>query len=387
MAGATESLVQRFQQRFGSRPRIVGAPGRVNLIGEHTDYSGGFVMPAAIQLTTFVAFAPRRDRRLVVSSETIGETIVIDLSAPPTPTHRWSDYVAGVANVLIQEGCEIEGADMLIASTVPRGSGLSSSAALEVAAGFAMLSNARIPVDRMLLALSCQRAENEFVGARCGIMDQYVACLGVPGSALLIDCRSLESCPLRLPPDTAIVVCNTMVRHAIAGGEYNARRADVEEAAAVLARAMPHVSSLRDVTLADLQRHQSLLPPALLKRARHVVTENARAIEAADALKREDLARMGALMAESHASLRDNYEVSCTELNLMVELAGSEPGVIGTRMTGGGFGGCTVSLVESSVARTFVVSIQRHYEAATGTRPDAWICVPSGGVEEMRLDE
>jgi galactokinase len=355
----------------------------VNLIGEHTDYSGGFVMPVAIQLSTEVRLVPRTDRRLVVHSASLNETVGFDLEQPLRPRRDWSDYVAGVVWVLLDQGCRIGGAELTITSTLPRAAGLSSSAALEVATACALLAQTGCRVDRLTIATWCQRAENEFVGARCGIMDQYVACFGQPGHAILIDCRTLESRAIPIPPDTAIVVLNTMVKHSIAAGDYNARRADCENATATLRRRLPQVESLRDVTLDDLRSHAADLSPTLLKRARHVVTENARALQAADALRLEDLALAGRLMAESHASLRDDFEVSCAELDLLVDLAATEPGVIGTRMTGGGFGGCTVSLVEKSGAERFVTSMQQRYEAATGTRPDGWICVASGAAAEV----
>jgi galactokinase len=381
---APHEVARRFEKRFGGRPRLIRAPGRVNLIGEHTDYTGGFVMPVAIDLATTVAIASDRHRTLIVHSESVGETATIDLSQTLAPSGRWSDYVAGVASVLLQEGCDVRGAQALISSDVPRGAGLSSSAALEVATGFALLSEAGKPFDRLSLALWCQRAENEFVGARCGIMDQYIACFGQRDRALLIDCRSLESEANPLPPTIAIVVINTMVKHSIAGGEYNARRADVEAAAAMFGRHLAHVKTLRDVTPDDLAKHAGDLTPTVARRARHVVTENQRVLAAAEALKQGDYMHFGELMAASHRSLRDDYEVSCPELDLLVELAASEPGVFGTRMTGGGFGGCTVSLVDKPSASHFVDSMKRRYADATGLNPDAWIAVASDGVAELR---
>jgi galactokinase len=376
-------VARRFESLFAARPRLVRAPGRVNLIGEHTDYTGGFVMPVAIQLRTTVAIASGSDSTLTIHSENVGETATIDLSQSLRPSGQWSDYVSGVAAVLLQEGCNLRGAQMFLTSSVPRGAGLSSSAALEVAAGFALLREAGKPFDHLSLAKWCQRAENEFVGARCGIMDQYIACFGQRDRALLIDCRSLENRALPLPSASAIVVINTMVKHSIASGEYNARRADCEAAAAILSRHLPHVKTLRDVTPEDLERHVEHLTPVIARRARHVVSENRRVLAAADALERGDLARFGELMGESHRSLRDDYEVSCPELDLLVELAASEPGVFGTRMTGGGFGGCTVSLVNTADASRFVDSMQQRYATATGKHPDAWVCVASSGVEEL----
>jgi galactokinase len=362
---------------------IVRAPGRVNLIGEHTDYNGGFVMPAAIQLAATISLVPRSNQTLVVHSDAANETVSLDLSTPLQPQHHWSDYVAGVAAVLIDAGHDIHGGDMRISSDVPRGAGLSSSAALEVAAGFAMLTATGEPIERLTLAKWCQTAENDFVGARCGIMDQYVACFGQPDTALVLDCQSLQSRQVSLSSDVSIVVLNTMVKHAIATGEYNARRRECEMAAETLAATVPHCKTLRAVTTSDLAEHGHCLAPNLLKRATHVVTENARVLEAALALQRGDLRKVGELMSDSHRSLRDDFEVSCAELDLMVGLAATEPGLIGTRMTGGGFGGCTVSLVDRSAATQFLASMQQRYEDTTGMRPDGWICTASSGVEQL----
>jgi galactokinase len=370
-----------------SQTRRFQAPGRVNLIGEHTDYSGGFVMPVAIQLATTVSHTPRTDQRLVVRSRAFDETLTIDLSQPLERAGSWSDYVVGVAKMLIEAGWRPRGADLSIASTLPRGAGLSSSAALEVATGFALLSDADAAVDRSALVRLCQRAENEFVGMRCGIMDQYIACFGEPEHALIIDCRSVEGQPLRIPAGAALVVLNTMVKHAHATGEYNSRRADCEQAEKGLSTLLADARSLRDVSLGDLSTHGRFLPPRVLRRAHHVVSENQRVLDAVDALECGDLAGFGRLMSESHQSLRDDYEVSCAELDLMVDLAESEPGVFGTRMTGGGFGGCTVSLVRSPAAESFTLSMQRRYADETGTHPDGWICIPSGGVDEVRSDQ
>jgi len=363
--------------------RTFRAPGRVNLIGEHTDYSGGFVLPAAIHLATDVTLAPRDDHHLVIHSEALRETIYLDLDRPLRPRRDWSDYVAGVVSVLRDQGCPIGGAELTIRSTVPRGAGLSSSAALEVATASALLAEAGHRVDRLTMARWCQRAENEFVGARCGIMDQYVACAGEPGDALLIDCRALDSTRIPIPSDVAMVILNTMVKHSIAAGEYNARREVCEAATAMLTKVLPGIRSLRDVSMDDLLTHGHNLPETTLRRARHVVSENLRTRQAAEAVRHGDLPLIGRLMADSHRSLRDDYDVSCPELDLMVDLACSDPDVIGTRMTGGGFGGCTVSLVRRAGAERFVAAMQQRYHAATGTRPDAWITVASGGVAEV----
>lgn len=328
-------LLDVFKARFGERPHIFQAPGRVNLIGEHTDYNDGFVLPAAIEFSTLAAVAPRADRILLAHSENFSETAELDLdSSAPHPRGHWSDYVLGVAVMLQREGFRLHGANLLIRSDVPAGAGLSSSAALEVAVALAVLPE---PIERTRLAKLCQQAEHEFARVQCGIMDQFIACHARAGNALLLDCRSLEYRHVPLPPGVKIVIANSMVRHALASGEYNRRRAECAEAAAYFRK------SLRDVSLAELTH--APLPEIVWRRARHVVTENARVLLAYAALQSGDLAAFGKLMYESHVSLRDDYEVSCAELDTLVEIAGEVAGVYGSRMTGGGFGGCTVSLV------------------------------------------
>ena len=377
-------LIERFNQRFGSDPRIFRAPGRVNLIGEHTDYNDGFVMPAAIDLGTSVAIAPRTDDRLVVHSENVNSTAEAVLRmASLVPRHEWSDYVFGVARELLAANVPLRGANILITSSVPSGAGLSSSAALEVSIGFALMSIAGRPVDYIELARACQRAENEFVGARCGIMDQFTATHGSVGDALLLDCRSLDFRLLRLPRDVRLVICNTMVKHKIAAGEYNARRAECETAVRLLAERVPSVRALRDVQLTDLDEHGSALPPVILRRAHHIVTENQRVLDGAAAIERGDITRFGLLMAASHCSLRDDFEVSCTELDTMVDLAQDRPGFYGARMTGGGFGGCTINLVAAAATTEFVEALQRDYERRMRVRPVVYVCNTAGRVAEV----
>jgi galactokinase len=361
-------------------PRTFRAPGRVNLIGDHTDYTGGFVMPMAIQLETRVSRTPRSDQQLVMRSTAAPDIVAVDLSGPFRPRRDWTDYVAGVAKVLLDEGLMVRGADLEISSTVPQGSGLSSSAALEVATAFALLDG-NVP-DRLMVARWCQRAENEFVGARCGIMDQYIACLGVRDHALLIDCRSLDNQPVPIPHHAAVVVGNTMVKHSVAGGEYNRRRAQCESAAEQLHGVLPHVRSLRDVTLSDLAAHRHVLTDVAFKRARHVVSENARVRDAAEALTRGDLARVGQLMRDSHTSLRDDFDVSAPALDAMVDIANDLRGVWGSRMTGGGFGGSTVTLADIACAPAVARAISDRYARHTGTVPEVIICTPSAGASE-----
>jgi galactokinase len=379
MAQAAE-LRQRFLGHFGHEPRIYRAPGRVNLIGEHTDYNEGFVMPAAIDFYTWAAVAPRKDRRLRILSENFSESMEFDLDEMnPRARHNWSDYVTGMALTLERAGCRLRGADLLIYGEVPIGAGLSSSAAIEVASGYALLANSGLSVDTVELARLCQRAENEFVGTRCGIMDQFISCCGRAGHALMLDCRSLDYRLLPLAGDVKMVICNSMVRHELASGEYNTRRAECEMGMRLLAEHLPGARSLRDVTLDELEQQGRNLPDIIYRRCRHVVTENARVLEAAAALERENIELFGRLMGESHRSLRDDYEVSCRELDILVGLAGSTDRVYGARMTGGGFGGCTINLVSAENVEQFSAAVARQYERITGTRPEIYVSLAAEG--------
>ncbi|MCU1286073.1 MAG: UDP-galactose 4-epimerase [Acidobacteriales bacterium] len=369
-------------------PRIFCAPGRVNLIGEHTDYNDGFVMPAAIEFYSWVAVAPRADRIVRLQSEEFRDQAEFSLDdASARKRNHWSDYVQGVAIALQSGGYRLQGAEMLIHSEVPIGAGLSSSAALEVSSGMALLENVGYGMKGILeltkLALMCQRAENEFVGARSGIMDQFISCHGREGHALMLDCRSLQFTEVPTPDSATIVICNTMVKHSIASGEYNTRRAECEKAVKQLASKILGLRSLRDLTLEQLDAHRELISEVLYRRAHHVVTENLRVQEAAAALEKGDLGEFGKLMRESHVSLRDDYEVSSKELDAMVEIALQQPGVFGARMTGGGFGGCTVNLVESAAVAGFRSAVARGYRQRTGIEPQLYVSEPSDGVHEV----
>jgi galactokinase len=373
------------QTHNNSSPRKFRAPGRVNLIGEHTDYNDGFVMPAAINLSVFASVWPRDDRRLQIRSENFNDEIEFDLDDPQAaPRKHWSDYALGVAVMLERAGHRLRGARLELRGEVPVGSGLSSSAAVEVATACALVANADLQIDRRELALLCQRAENEFVGARVGIMDQFVSLFGEAQSALLLDCRSLAYRLLPLPDTVNLVICNTMVKHALASSAYNERRAECEAGVQHLAQFLPHVKALRDVTLAQLEQFGSDLPEVVYRRCRHVVTENARVLAAGEALCEHDLRGFGELMAASHRSLRDDYEVSSEELDLMVELANKAEGVYGARMTGGGFGGCTVNLVDVRYVDNFKNLVAREYEEITKLRPEIYVCEASNGAEEIR---
>jgi galactokinase len=341
-------------------------------------------MPVAMDLYTWVAAAPRNDARVHVYSQNLRERAEMDLQDLNLQVQRhWSAYVLGVAASLRISGAEIGGADLLVEGKVPMGAGLSSSASVEVAAGYALLESSGLSRSPVELAKICQRAENEFAGARCGIMDQMIACCGRANYALLLDCRTLGFRLLPLFADAQFVVCNSMVKHDHAAGEYNARRADCETATRILAEQMPGVRALRDVSLADLQRYAPLLPEVVYRRSRHVISENARVLAAREALERGNPESFGRLMRESHRSLQEDYEVSSTELDLLVEIASEIAGVYGSRMTGGGFGGCTISLVRSEMVEEFQSAVARGYQRATGRKPDIYTVRASDGMREI----
>lgn len=381
-------LFESFRARFGTASNIYRAPGRVNLIGEHTDYNEGFVLPAAIGFCCWVAAAQRGDRKLVIHSENFKETIEasLDSLSPPAKKH-WANYPLGVAWALEQAGKRLSGANLFIAGEVPLGAGLSSSAAIEVAAGFALLNQSGHKINRVELAKLCQRAENEFVGARCGIMDQFVSCHGRAGHALLLDCRSLNFEPVKLPAGVQLVICNTMVKHELGSGEYNARRAECEEGVRALRAVLPEIRALRDVTLAQLEKHRGILDPKVFTRCRHVVTENERVMKAVEAFNRGDIKALAPLMRESHRSLRDDYQVSCEELDLMVEIAIAQRGVLGARMTGGGFGGCTINLVEDAAADEFKQNVSAQYFLRTGLSPEMYVTSASEGAQQVDIGQ
>ena len=378
-----ETLKRDFREHYRQEPQIFRAPGRVNLIGEHTDYNEGFVMPAAIDFYTSAAIAPRADTKVNVRSLSFNETVSFDLSDKLQPKHKWFDYVVGVIDQIKRSAERLPGVDILIQGDVPIGAGLSSSAAIEVAVAFALLSAQHEMIDKVQLALLCQKAENEFVGMRCGIMDQFISCNGQRDHALMLDCRSLQFKLLPLVSSARIVICNTMVKHEHASGEYNQRRAACEEGVRVLQRYLPAFRSLRDVSPEQLEHHRDKLTPVIYRRCRHVVTENARVETAAEVLQKNDLRAFGELMAESHRSLRDDYEVSCRELDVMVEIAIAQSGVYGSRMTGGGFGGCTINLVASEQAEVFRKRLASEYEKATGLTPDVYITPAADGASRV----
>ena len=385
---AIEPLLRLHAQRFGPAARAFQAPGRVNLIGEHTDYTGGLVMPAAIDFNTVAVVSPATESASVIRSVDFEKEYRFDACAvAEKPKHDWTDYPAGVLWSLRQSGVVAPQFTMTLKGDVPLGAGLSSSASIEVAVAFAALGLAGKAMPLTDVALACKKAENGFVGAQSGIMDQYIACCGVKDHALVIDTRDLSSRAVPLPADVRLVICNSMVKHSHASGEYNERRAEVDEGSRALRAANPAVRTekweLRDATLADLEQARASMSENAFRRCRHIITENARVEEAARVLAAGDLRRMGELMAEAHASYRDDSAASCPEADLLVELAAAQPGIIGARLTGGGFGGCTVNLVEAVHAEAFREGIHAAYLERAGIDADIYLCQAAGGASEL----
>ena len=373
-----DQLRKRFIEGHGVAPRIFRAPGRVNLIGEHTDYNDGFVLPAAIDKATFVAVSPRADREVVAESIDLGGSISIDLDdREAQPRSDWGKYVQGVALILEASGYRLRGADLLIASDIPFGAGLSSSAALEISVASALTAIAGHTIGRMELAKIAQAAEHAYGGVMSGIMDQFVSAHGQAGRALFLDCRSLEWSALPLA-DATLVICNTKTKHDLADGEYNKRRSECEKAALLLGK-----DSLRDVSIADVENVSADMPLVLKKRARHVVTENARVVAAVSALGAGDLRGFGELMDESHESLRDDFEVSCPEMDTMVTISRRHPGLLGARMMGGGFGGCTINMMLPEARGEFISNVGRQYQDETGIEPELYEVTVANGVIEI----
>lgn len=381
---ALEPLLRQHAERFGTPQSAFQAPGRVNLIGEHTDYTGGLVMPAAIDFNTVAVMTPAKNGASVLYASNLQKEFHFDVNGlPEKPKHDWTDYPIGVLWSLRQSGVTVPQFTMTLEGDVPLGAGLSSSASIEVAVAFAALALAGKSMPLTEIALACKRAENGFVGAQSGIMDQYIACCGVKDHALVIDTRDLTSQPEPLPANVRLVICNSMVKHSHAGGEYNARRAEVDEGTRAVRSINPAIRELRDATLADLEKAHASMSENAYRRCRHIITENARVKEAAAALSSGNMKRMGQLMAEAHASYRDDFAASCPEVDLLVELAAAQPGIIGARLTGGGFGGCTVNLVEAARAEAFRKGIHDAYLERAGIDADIYLCQAAAGASEL----
>ena len=356
------------------------APGRVNLIGEHTDYTGGFVMPMAIDFETVASITPLEGRLVELVSENFGESVTLDLDRYPEHGHgHWSDYPAGVIAEMRSRQLPLTGFRLALSGDVPLGAGLSSSASVEVATAVAVLQSLGTSLPPAEIATLCRAAENDFVGGSCGIMDQFVITSGIAGHALLLDCRSLVYEQLPIPDSVKIVICNSTVKHTVAHGEYGNRNDEVMTGQRILAAARPGVRELRDATLADLEACRDAMSPEVYKRCRHVITENARVLRARAALQAHDLVTFGELMREAHVSFRDDFQASCMEVDTLVEIADTLPGCFGARITGGGFGGCTVNLVAADDAERFRDALVAGYQDRLGIAADCYISRASDG--------
>lgn len=377
-----DRLADAFGRVFEKAPEVeTRAPGRVNLIGEHTDYNDGFVLPADIDRAIWICAAARNDRMVRVHSLDFGQTVTFDIDRVVKDERTsWSNYIRGVIDQYNRRGDEIRGMDMLVSGNVPVGSGLSSSAALEVAAAETCRVISGLDIDPVSMALLCQAAEREFAGVQCGIMDQFVSTLGREKTALFLDCRDLSYQLVPLEMQARIVICDSRKQRSLRTSEYNKRRAECEGAVRVLNEVFGDIKALRDVTPEQLEEHRDHMPELWYRRARHVVTENRRVVSAVRSLKAGDIHQFGRLMYESHASLRDDYEVSCPELDILVEIASAQHGTIGARMTGAGFGGCTVNLIASDEVPEFLATVAEKYQHRTKLKPLIYVCSPSDGV-------
>lgn len=380
-----EALRDAFVAEHGVVPRIFWAPGRVNLIGEHTDYNEGFVLPMATSMGTAMAAAPRADRRVRVRSLHFDATLEFDLDGAPSCAFHWIAYIEGVARALERRGATLCGADLVVESDLPIGEGVASSAAFEIAAGLALASLSGAAIEPLALALAGQEAEHRAVHVPCGIMDQYTAVFARDGHALLLDCRALESTPVPIDARrVAIVVCESRVVRRLVFSDYEHRLTECRSGVALLREVLPGLGSLRDVDAETLERVAPDLPDPIARRCRHVVTENARTLRAAEALRRGDMAEMGRLMLASHASLRDDYDVSTPEIDRLVEVACSINGVFGARMTGAGFGGCTANFVARDALAEFMEKMQRLYAGEIAHRLiTLYTTEPGGGAREI----
>ena len=379
-------LLSKFLELFGEKPELViKAPGRVNLIGEHTDYNDGFVLPVAMDKSIIIAARGRQDQQASIYSLNFNETALFSVDSFKKG-NSWADYPKGVIQEYRKLGEQVSGFDAVVYGDIPIGAGLSSSAAFEVAVAYLLAKLNRIKIEPLEMARLAQRAENLFVGVNCGIMDQFIAVLGKKGHALFLDCRDLSYQYASIPADeVSVVVCDSGIRRGLSDSEYNLRRSQCEEGARRLAKVLPGVKALRDVSLEQFQEHQGLLPEEMGRMCRHVITENQRVKEAVVALNEDDVVRFGQLMNQSHQSLRDDFQVSCKELDLLVEIAHSVDGVLGARLTGAGFGGCTVNLVRNASITLLFETVKKKYQAETGIGPAVYPCQIEDGVGKIPI--
>ncbi len=393
---ALDKAIAGFKRSFGNADPafIVRSPGRVNLLGEHVDYNNGWVLPVAIDRAAYLAVRRCPSPLVSLGAADLDDSVTFRVTETAQrknvvglPLPSWALYPAGVAHVLHETGLNVTGMDVILSSDVPRGAGLSSSAAVELAFAVAWRELGGWQKNGMELALLCQRAENEYVGVNCGLMDQFACANGQADHALLLDCRTLEWEAVPLPPGVSIVIADTMKRRELGRSEYNNRRAACEEATRAFAAVLPGVRALRDVSAADFDKYSRLLAPEVAKRARHVVEECERTVAAVESLQHGDVESFGQAMNESHRTLRDYYEVSCIELDAMVNAAQSLDGCYGARLTGAGFGGCVVALVAASSADNFKRELAKRYEGATGIKPEIYVCKASAGAGISDADE
>jgi len=378
MAISPKEQVQiKFRDTFGGKPDwTVRAPGRVNLIGEHTDYNEGFVLPMAIDRSVWIALRPRVDSEVNILSIDFTQKETFSLDTLQKGQNTWVEYIKGVAWALMENGYQLKGWDGILAGNIPIGAGLSSSAAAELAGALAFSLSSNFEWDAKKMAQIAQEAENKWVGVSSGIMDQMISACGVQGNALLIDCRSLDTKLAPLPSGTSFVILDTGTRRELVGSAYNERRAQCETAAKAF-----NVPALRDVAPWQFRAGEAQLNPLIAKRARHIISENERTLQAAQAMKENNAIKTGHLMDESHESLRDDFEVSSDALDVMVEVAQQHEGCFGARMTGGGFGGCAVALVESSALQNFSGGVSLTYQTLTGIEPKIYVCRAENGAE------
>lgn len=379
MQALINNVTRSFSTIFGYAPtHFIQAPGRVNLIGEHTDYNDGFVLPCAINYQMVVAAAKRDDntiRVIAVDYQNDVDEFSLDNTIEFLPNKMWANYVRGVIHFLQKDNYSFHGMDIAISGNVPQGAGLSSSAALEVAIGQTLKTLYQLPISQKEIALNGQKAENQFVGCNCGIMDQLISACGEENHALLIDCRSLETSAVTMPENMIVMIINTNKKRGLVDSEYNTRRQQCEEAARIL-----NVTALRDATLEDLVAKKALMGEVVYRRARHVITENGRTLDAAEALRHGDLTTLSQLMMQSHHSMRDDFEITVKEVDSLVEIVKSVIGDRGgVRMTGGGFGGCVVALVTPDLVDKVVDSVKAQYEAKTGLKETIYVCSASQG--------
>jgi galactokinase len=374
-------IVSAFRSRFQpqTEPEIYRAPGRVNLIGEHTDYNLGFVFPIALQMASYAAVAPAGHKKLHIYSRDFDQDFEIGVEGlrAAKPSSKWSDYVVGVAQQLVSAGILLEGTDLYIASEVPLGSGLSSSAALEIATAFALLGSRKMPP--LEIAQLGQRAETQFVGMPCGIMDQYTSVFGRKGSAIQIDCRSLQHEYVTLPEEARIIAVNSMVKHELGTSAYRERVSECQAAVTAIQAFDKTVESLRDVSLTFFEQIQESIPPVPRRRARHVISDTQRVLEFAAAARARNIPEMGRLFIVSHRSMQYDYEISCEEIDFLVDTAIKIPGVYGSRMTGGGFGGCTVNLLVPDAIPEFRERLAEAYRKRFAKTPVFYDCEPAQG--------